>query len=898
MSYATFFSRIVNGTIMSRRLPSSHIWRRRCRIELLEDRHLLSATIVSGDMQLAAEAITAAEEISPASTLLAEATLNSDETVAAESLLTASELWMGDPIPSAAYMPYVEGVEHLTVHQAIEGEYQFLHGAGIINHKGVFYAAWANSPVNENSEDEVVRGRRSYDGGYTWTDIEVIAPDLLGPPSHSHGAFFSHHGDLWYFANRIVPGPDPARADAYKLNETTDQWEPIATVAIDFTPFDEPTLMSNGKWIVGGSMRALSGGSAPAVAFFDDDDVTHWTVVEIPVSEGTSLIFPETSVWVSDSEIVAITRNSNQNLALVSVSEDCGVTWTTASVSNFTMAASEPFAGTLSNGQRYLISNFDGSRDVLTIAVSRPNEESLVKIWKIRDGVSIPPLYPDDYGVKSPQWSYPHAFEYEDKLYVVYSIGKEDAGLSIFPISSLSTEEQGGEEDNVVASQVIAYERFDTYSGSIDQGAAGGGWTDEWSAASAHTTAQSTDVLAYGSGAVVVSGGIRSVQHTGDNNNPQVSRSIPSQAGVLYFSLLVQLSTLADDAFVGFHFTDSNGGLDNTPSLEAGVYGGAGDVGFVRAAVYNASNYRGVDSASYNSGDTVFIVGRISDEGFDPTAGNYDRLELFVNPTTLAEPAAATLAADYVTGLTSLDTFAVRTANFSTGESALFDELRIGTTYASVVRTDLVGDYNHNGSVDTADYTVWRDTLGQTVTPGSGADGNGDGEIGEIDYTVWQVNYGQTADPAFYGTAPAVVATASANIAVGAASPAAETEAPGNSLLLEQVNEQDVLTSVAASLLYGNSLPLAVASTGEQSGAIARAQDHAWESFADRDSLLLRRTDTLRHLRSAHDDTQRDEGHESSRPEYTDTVYDSLGNGSVGVEEFGLRTGKWRPLLQ
>src|SRR6185436_16897714 len=40
------------------------------------------------------------------------------------------------------------------------------------------------------------------------------------------------------------------------------------------------------------------------------------------------------------------------------------------------------------------------------------------------------------------------------------------------------------------------------------------------------------------------------------------------------------------------------------------------------------------------------------------------------------------------------------------------------------------GDYNGNGVVDTADYVVWRDTVGQTVTPNSGADGDGDGTIG------------------------------------------------------------------------------------------------------------------------------------------------------------------------
>jgi hypothetical protein len=57
----------------------------------------------------------------------------------------------------------------------------------------------------------------------------------------------------------------------------------------------------------------------------------------------------------------------------------------------------------------------------------------------------------------------------------------------------------------------------------------------------------------------------------------------------------------------------------------------------------------------------------------------------------------------------------------------------------------LFGDYNRNGTVDAADYTTWRDTLGQTgLTPYSGADGNGDGMIGPEDYQVWKDHFGQT----------------------------------------------------------------------------------------------------------------------------------------------------------
>jgi hypothetical protein len=55
--------------------------------------------------------------------------------------------------------------------------------------------------------------------------------------------------------------------------------------------------------------------------------------------------------------------------------------------------------------------------------------------------------------------------------------------------------------------------------------------------------------------------------------------------------------------------------------------------------------------------------------------------------------------------------------------------------------TGLDGDYNLNGIVDAADYTVWRDTLGQTVALGTGADGNEGGYIGLEDYQFWKDNF-------------------------------------------------------------------------------------------------------------------------------------------------------------
>jgi hypothetical protein len=50
------------------------------------------------------------------------------------------------------------------------------------------------------------------------------------------------------------------------------------------------------------------------------------------------------------------------------------------------------------------------------------------------------------------------------------------------------------------------------------------------------------------------------------------------------------------------------------------------------------------------------------------------------------------------------------------------------------------GDFNNDGIIDVADYTVWRDTLGSTTD--LRADADGDGVISAFDRQIWLLNYG------------------------------------------------------------------------------------------------------------------------------------------------------------
>jgi hypothetical protein len=59
--------------------------------------------------------------------------------------------------------------------------------------------------------------------------------------------------------------------------------------------------------------------------------------------------------------------------------------------------------------------------------------------------------------------------------------------------------------------------------------------------------------------------------------------------------------------------------------------------------------------------------------------------------------------------------------------------------------TGLPGDYNNDGTVDAADYTVWRDNLGAAA--GTLPNDPNSGAIGADQYATWRVNYGSAASP-------------------------------------------------------------------------------------------------------------------------------------------------------
>lgn len=62
-----------------------------------------------------------------------------------------------------------------------------------------------------------------------------------------------------------------------------------------------------------------------------------------------------------------------------------------------------------------------------------------------------------------------------------------------------------------------------------------------------------------------------------------------------------------------------------------------------------------------------------------------------------------------------------------------------------LVSDGLVGDFNRDGAVDAADYTVWRDSMG--LTGNLAADANEDNVVDIADYDLWAQHYGHSSTP-------------------------------------------------------------------------------------------------------------------------------------------------------
>jgi hypothetical protein len=367
---------------------------------------------------------------------------------AAPTAAGAVSLWdRATPFPAVSEIQTVSGASYRLV-QRQTSEYKFLHETRLAVHDGTLFVNFSNAPRAESEPAQVIRGRQSRDGGATWTNPEVFAGGLSGGDRYETAPMLSTGGRLYAFLGRYRQGGRSSLGmEAHRYDAARGRFEAIREAGLtpNFVPFVQPQKLANGDWIIGGHADEVT---RMAVAISAGDDFTKWKVVRIATPAGS--FYPETALLINGREVTAVSRNDKSvQRALVALSTDYGETFGAAVAGDFPMSDSQPFAGTLSTGQRYLI--FNGfpdrygagtrNRSDLLIAVSKPGEATPLRwVWRIVDG--FPPgfaaQFPDHRSLPEQQaWAYPEAAEHDGALHVVFSHNKKHCWLATIPVASL-----------------------------------------------------------------------------------------------------------------------------------------------------------------------------------------------------------------------------------------------------------------------------------------------------------------------------------------------------------------------------------------------------------------------------------------------------------------------------
>lgn len=305
--------------------------------------------------------------------------------------------------------------------------FKFLHEAAIIEYRGVLYASWYNNPITELQGYTPICGRRSYDWGKTWTELEIISHDETEKILYCPPVYGICDDKLYLLMNQMV-APDHIHAlDLYVLNNETEKFELLWSRPIPFKLNTNVVTLPNGKLMLPGRVGELDGfPNTPAVLISDSGKIdAPWRLVKIAengnLPDGKKFVFPELSVMRVDNTLLMFCRNDQRMVPIVYLSTDFGETWSAPCSHDVPYIPSKIYAGNLSDGRKYLIANVDVTgRSKLAVYFTDADGGKFIKrkVLFYKDTSHISGAAQD----REASCCYPAACEADGKLYIIATL--------------------------------------------------------------------------------------------------------------------------------------------------------------------------------------------------------------------------------------------------------------------------------------------------------------------------------------------------------------------------------------------------------------------------------------------------------------------------------------------
>ena len=325
----------------------------------------------------------------------------------------------------------------------------YSHHPSLVVFRGRLFCSWSNGKEgHEDDPGQRVMVATSSDGA-NWSKPRVLFEPEDKKTESSGAAGFHVHGQTlvaYYTLRKGVPILSLLQSDSALFARTTRDgtgWsKPIRIASGSF--MESPKRLPNGRLLLTGEAtgpRRTTDKSRMLMLYSDDPSgLGPWKEGRIEPAKAKPIgekIFrwSEPCPFVRrDGAIVTPFRNTSGYL-YASVSKDNGVSWSVPQRTNFADSRARFCTGRLPDGRFYIISNpgagrsrrfGTGNRTLLTIAFS--NDGVLFNRAFVLRGE--PATHRFSGRGKSNGWQYPHAVVFKGQLYVIYSINKEDIGVT------------------------------------------------------------------------------------------------------------------------------------------------------------------------------------------------------------------------------------------------------------------------------------------------------------------------------------------------------------------------------------------------------------------------------------------------------------------------------------
>ncbi|GGK23111.1 hypothetical protein GCM10007962_16670 [Yeosuana aromativorans] len=350
--------------------------------------------------------------------------------------------------PQTLGLDFVKGIETSTIFSPQENDNKYNHGVVLFPFKGMLYAQWQSSSVDEDGSDTQVFYSRSLNG----TDWEqpVAMTQKWKQGIKTSGGWWSDGNTLVAY---ICVWPDKTKG--FKEGYT----EYITSIDGIHWEDSKQVMGSNGQPVLGiieQDVHALPNGrlitafhmqpGLMVTPYFTDNPlgISGWKAGKMDhlTSNNKSMSRELEPSWFyrKDGAVIMVFRDQNSTFKkLASISKDNGLTWTLPELVDTPDSRAKQSAGNLPDGTAFMVNNPSGNKSRFPLVITLSKDGFLFdKAYLLRSGgKDLQPLrFKGRY--KRAGYSYPKSVIWGDYLYVSYATNKEDVQCTKIPIDSLS----------------------------------------------------------------------------------------------------------------------------------------------------------------------------------------------------------------------------------------------------------------------------------------------------------------------------------------------------------------------------------------------------------------------------------------------------------------------------